>query len=85
MFTKKKLRAATAKPTSGPIGIAIYSGIDVEFEAQDQSGSMVSVLARGFIGVKSADTGSNLLGMQEISAVGGTVIWPCNNGCPIHV
>ena len=71
--------ALSASPTTGGGGIQVVKGIDAEFAVYDSSG-MRTVRASGYTGIKSGNTGSNLLGMNHVQAVGARVVWDPSTG-----
>lgn len=65
----------TASPTTGGGGIQVVTGIGVEFSAFDHLATAQSVRAWGYVGIKSADTQSNILGMNHLAETETRVEW----------
>jgi len=74
VFTKVTT-GLSASPTTGGRGIQMVTGIDVTFTVEDPTGSPVSVTTRCPIGVKSDNSGSNLIGMDQVADVSAQVQW----------
>jgi hypothetical protein len=71
---------ATASGTTGGGGIQIVTGIIAEFEAEDASGNVHPVQGGPHMGIKSGNTGSNILGMDSLDAAGARVSWDPRSG-----
>lgn len=71
---------ATASPTIGGGGIHVVSGLDIEFTAVDSSGATTTVKSAQLVGVKSNNAGDDVLGMDGLSAIQGTITWDPHSG-----
>lgn len=67
--------ALTAGGTTGGGGIQVTTGITTEFQVQDARGVVTTVQTSRYVGIKSTDAASNILGMDAVAAVGATVVW----------
>lgn len=65
-----KSTGASASPTTGGRGIQIVQGISAEFSVTDPAGICTQILSPGRVGVKSNNSGSNILGMEQVANVG---------------
>jgi hypothetical protein len=65
----------SASPTTGGGGIQVVTGITIHFTVEDCSGSTHQVSSSRYVGVKSTNGGSDLLGMTQIADVGAEVRW----------
>lgn len=72
--------AATASPTTGGGGILVVSGLEAEFSVKDQWGNDTTVVSNQLIGVKSGNSGSDLLGMEQLAHVQAEVQWSPSAG-----
>jgi hypothetical protein len=67
---------ASASPTTGGGGILVYTGLAAEFMAEDRtSGSTYPITSMQPVGVKSGNTGSEILGMDALSSNAVDVEW----------
>lgn len=66
---------ASASPTAGRTAILMCRGLTVGFDAEDPSGTLVRRASARDVGVKSADTGSNLIGVDQLADAGVTLGW----------
>jgi hypothetical protein len=67
--------AASASPTTGGGGILVKRGLRVEFAAEDSAGASHAMASSLPVGVKSTNTGSDILGMDQLASVGVEVTW----------
>jgi hypothetical protein len=67
--------ALTASPTTGGGGIQVVTGLTAEFEVEDSQQGAMTVQATKYAGIKSANAGSNVLGMAHVAEVGASVVW----------
>lgn len=74
-FDASRAVGVTASPTTGGGGIQVVIGPVVQFSARDGTGNMRVLRAAGYIGIKSADTLNNLLGMQQLAQAGARLEW----------
>lgn len=65
----------SASGTTGGGGILIKSGMKVEFEVFDPSGSKVLITSNLDVGVKSNNAGSEILGVDQIDYAGAIIEW----------
>jgi hypothetical protein len=66
----------SASPTTGGGGILVYTGITVEFTAEDRrSGAARPMASTQPVGVKSGNTGSEVLGMDALSSNAVDIEW----------
>jgi hypothetical protein len=79
-FTFTRVVGASASPTTGGGGILVYAGATVEFSARDATGASCVMHATNDIGVKSNNSGSNLLGMDQLASCGVAIDWDPRNG-----
>lgn len=67
---------ASASPTTGGGGILIYTGLAAEFMAEDRaSGTASPMTSTQPVGVKSGNTGSEILGMDALSINAVDIEW----------
>lgn len=67
---------ASASPTTGGGGILVYTGLAAEFTAEDRtSGTAYPMTSMQPLGVKSGNTGSEILGMDALSSNAVEVEW----------
>jgi hypothetical protein len=66
---------ATARATSTGAGLAMHSGLTMVFEVKDSTGKDVTVNCSLDVGVKPDDSGSEILGMDQIAHVNARVEW----------
>ena len=74
-FDYARVRGLSASPTTGRGGIIVVSGITTEFEVTDGLGTRKSTSSSKNVGVKSSDSGSNLLGMEQIADAKAELLW----------
>lgn len=65
----------TASPTTGGGGIQVVTGITTEFKVEDGIGSVLTVQSTKYVGIKSNNAKSNILGMEQLADVGASVTW----------
>ena len=65
----------SASPTTGGGGIQVVTGLTAEFQVEDAGGTIHTAQAMRYMGIKSNNAGSDLLGMNHIAEVGATVRW----------
>lgn len=65
----------TAAGTTGGGGIQVVTGLSAEFSVLHPIRGSQRVLAHRYVGVKSNNAGSNLLGMEHLAEVGARIIW----------
>lgn len=68
------MTAATATATTGGV-ISIKSGLEVEFQAEDSVGTSHVLRSPKPVAVKPGNTGSNIIGMDQLSALSVEVEW----------
>jgi hypothetical protein len=67
---------ASASPTTGGGGILVYTGLAAEFAAEDRStGTACAMTSMRPVGVKSGNTGSEVLGMDALSSNAVEIEW----------
>jgi len=77
----RKVRGASASPTTGGGGILVVYGLDVEFRVVDRSRHRERVVVSSTqVGVKSNDAGSDVLGMRQLADQSATVEWSPRTG-----
>jgi hypothetical protein len=59
----------------GRQSILVVTGLDAEFTAVDQWGASSALVSTEDVGVKSNDSGSDLLGMLQLADQSTTVVW----------
>ena len=70
----------TASPTTGGGGIQVVTGITTEFEVEDSYGVAHTRQSSKYVGIKSNNAKSNVLGMEQLADVGASVTWdPSSN------
>jgi hypothetical protein len=67
--------AASASPTTGGGGMIVKTGLQVEFTAEDAAGAAHTILASQAVAVKSNNSGSNVIGVDQLAGAGVTVDW----------
>lgn len=67
--------AGSASATTGGGGILIKSGLTMHFEILDTAGSSKSVSCSLDVGVKPNNSGSEILGMDQLAEVDAAVDW----------
>jgi hypothetical protein len=65
----------TASPTTGGGGIAVVTGIITHFTVEDSSRGVHQVSSSRYVGIKSTNGGSDILGMPQIADVDAEVRW----------
>jgi hypothetical protein len=65
----------SASGTTGGGGILVKSGLTMEFEIFDTTGTAKTVTCNLDVGVKPNNKGSEILGMDQIAQVGAIVEW----------
>jgi hypothetical protein len=65
----------SASPTTGGGGIQVVTGMTAEFEVEHADGLARLVQAVKYMGIKSNDAGSDLLGAVHLAEVGASVQW----------
>lgn len=65
----------SASATTGGGGILVNSGLQTRFEVLDQKGNTQHVTFQRNVGVKQTNTGSDILGVDQIGAAGAQVEW----------
>jgi hypothetical protein len=65
----------TALPTTGGSGIPIMSGVTMVFTVLDPTGVNQQVRCALPVAVKPTDSGSDILGMDQLAAVNAKVRW----------
>ena len=71
----------SASPTTGGGGIQVVTGVDVCFTVEDPSGAAHQVVSSRYVGIKSQNAGSNLIGMAQIADVQAEVRWDPGTKC----
>lgn len=66
---------ASASPTTGGGGILVRTGLQAEFEAEDRSGVHHKLRVSEPVAVKSNNSSSDILGMDQLAAVAVEVTW----------
>jgi hypothetical protein len=69
------LTGGSASATTGGGGILLKSGLTMSFEIFDKAGRRKSVSCSLDVGVKPNDSGSEILGMDQLDHVGAAVDW----------
>jgi len=70
------LAGASARATTGSTGIALHSGLTVEFDVLQRSGATRPVACSALdVGIKSNNSGSEILGMDQLEAERASVHW----------
>jgi hypothetical protein len=75
IFRTAPVIGLTGSGTTGGGGIAFVTGIGVEFRAYDQTATSRPMRALGYVGVKAANTGNNLLGMNHLAETRTRLEW----------
>lgn len=65
----------TASPTTGGGGIQVVTGITTEFKVENRKGVALTVRSSKYVGIKSNNAKSNILGMEQLADVGASVTW----------
>jgi len=67
--------AIRARPTTGGGGIRVVTGLRVEFSVKDVLRRVRAARAGGYVGIKSGNTGSDILGVDQLARAAATVTW----------
>jgi hypothetical protein len=67
--------AASASPTTGGGGILVKTGMVAEFMAEDNAGTQQALSSSSAVGVKSNNSGSEILGVDQLAALAVEVEW----------
>jgi hypothetical protein len=67
--------AGLASATTGPRGIPLASGVTMVFTVLDSTGVNQQVRCSLPVAIKPSDTGSDILGMDQLAAVNAKVRW----------
>jgi hypothetical protein len=67
--------AFSASPTTGGGGMQVVTGINTLFTVEDSSGNTLQASSSRYVAIKSANTGSDILGMAQIADVQAEVQW----------
>src|SRR5262245_55964887 len=70
-----KQTGGSASATTGGGGIIVKSGLQTHFEVFDRQGNPQPKSFQRNVGVKQANTGSDILGVDQIGAAGAQVEW----------
>jgi hypothetical protein len=65
----------SASPTTGNIGITMVTGIDVSFDVEDLTGVSQPMQSSTSVGVKSDNSGSNIIGQDQLVYVSARIDW----------
>jgi hypothetical protein len=71
--------AGSASATTGGGGILIKSGLTTKFEIEDSCRSAKTVTCKLDVGVKPNNSGSDLLGMDQLNDVDAAINWDPGN------
>jgi hypothetical protein len=74
-FDSTSCSGLSASSTSGSGGFQVVQGITAVFEVEDRDGNTRTLRSSGYVAIKSGNTQSNLLGMQQLAAAGAEVRW----------
>ena len=79
-FSYRRVRGATASTTTGGGGILVVTGLEAEFSVTNALGKVLPVRSSKVMGVKSNNSGSDLLGMIQLADKSAIVDWDPRNG-----
>jgi hypothetical protein len=65
----------SASPTTGGGGIIIKTGLQVGFSAEDPHGASVTIADTAPVGVKSNNSGSDIIGVDQLAAHAVSLEW----------